>query len=49
MTGLIGKWIEGTFTAVFIYLVLVNANGFATVMQAITQFYTQSVKTLQGR
>jgi hypothetical protein len=46
---MISRIIEGTFTAVLVYLVLSQASQFSTVMSAIARTYTSGVKTLQAR
>ena len=46
---MIGRALELTFTAIFIYLVLSRAGAFAKATAAVGEFYTSSIKTLQGR
>lgn len=41
--------IEVTLVLILVYLVLVNAQGFASAVRAIGSVYTSSVKALQGR
>ncbi len=38
-----------TITAVVLYLVLRNAQGFATMMRALSGAWTSGIKALQGR
>lgn len=45
----ISQVLEITATLIILYLVLTNANHFASVVSAISQGYTSSVKALQGR
>lgn len=43
------KWLELTAVLIFVYLILSNSQGFATVTNALGGLYTSSVKVLQGR
>ena len=45
----IPRIIEVTATLIILYLVLVNYQGFAAIVSAISSGYTASVKALQGR
>lgn len=45
----VDRIIEGTFTAVLVYLVVRNAGGFSQVVGAISRGYSSAVRTLQGR
>ena len=49
MSELVQRIIEGTFTAVLVFLVLSNAGSFSIATNGISNLYTSSVKTLQGR
>lgn len=41
--------IGATLLLIVLFLVLSNANDFATASKAVTGLYTESVRTLQGR
>ncbi len=41
--------LEITITAIVLYLVLTNAQGFSSIIGAGASAYTESVKALQGR
>lgn len=45
----IGHFLELTFTAIIIYLVLRDPSGFANIVKAGGDVYAKSVSTLQGR
>lgn len=43
------EWLEMTFTAVLVYLVLSRAHAFGTVIRALSGAYAESIGALQGR
>lgn len=49
MSENIQRILEGTFTAVFLFLILTNANGFSQAVYAIGTNATKYVSTLQGK
>lgn len=46
---MMGRIIEGTLTAVIVYLVLTKASEFSTAARAAGSVYADSVRALQGR
>lgn len=49
MNESVKRVLEGTITAILVFLVLSNADGFARVAGAAGRVYVGSVKALQGR
>jgi len=43
------KIVEGTIVLILMFLVLTNAQGFATVSSSVGTTYVNAVKALQGR
>lgn len=46
---MLGRIIEGTFTAILVYLVLSKSNEFSTAARAVGGTYTDAVRVLQAR
>ncbi len=46
---MIRRWIEITFTAILVYLVLTNAPGFSEIVRQIGRSYVDIVRALQGQ
>lgn len=47
--GVVGQILEGTFLLIMMYLVIGNADKFATAMASIGSVYQGSVRVLQAR
>lgn len=46
---MVARLIEGSIVLIALYLVIVNAAGFSSVVRSIGSVYASSVKVLQGR
>lgn len=47
--NVVKDWFAGTILLIGLFLVLKNASQFSEGMKSLTEFYTGSVKALQGR
>lgn len=47
--GSLGNFVDLTFFLILIFLVLTRAEGFSTVVKAVSDTYLEGIRALQGR